>query len=109
MAKALQKFQHPTPRRYQYVPHWWKHPNLGATKQLANTLYNSLLIPEEQNRRIKQIGETFLYYTCAVKCTMMPALNSISDQQAHPTKNTKAEINHIMDYAATNPDAVIKF
>ena len=34
VTKALQKFQHPTPKRAQYAPHQWTRPNYGATKKL---------------------------------------------------------------------------
>ena len=33
---------------------------------------------------------------------MMPALNSISDQQAHPSQNNGASITYLLYYAATN-------
>ena len=59
--------------------------------------------------RIQQIVGTLLYYARAVECTMLPDLNSIADQQAHPTQNTEAAITHLLDYAATNPTAVVKF
>ena len=75
VTKALQKLQHPTPRRDQCSPHQWTHPNYGATKQLSNPLNNSLPIPEELKLRIQQIVGTFLYYDCAVEFTMIPDLN----------------------------------
>ena len=37
VAKALHKFQHPTPKRAQYAAHQWTRPNYGATKQLKTT------------------------------------------------------------------------
>ena len=45
MTKAIHKFQHPNPKRAQYAPHQWTHPNDGATKQLATPLYTSPPIP----------------------------------------------------------------
>ena len=52
VTKALQKFQYPTPKRAQYVPHQWTRPNYGATKQLATPLDTSQPILEEQKLRI---------------------------------------------------------
>ena len=78
--KALHKFQHPTSKPAQYAPHQWMRPNYGATKQLANPLDNSPPIPEELKRRIQQIIGTFLYYARAVECTILPALNTLSEQ-----------------------------
>ena len=89
VTKALHKFQHPTPKRAQYSPHQWTRPNYGATKQLATPLDTSPPIPEEQKRRIQQIIGTFLYYTRAVDCTMLPALNTLAEQQSAQLKIRK--------------------
>ena len=109
VTKALHKFQHPTPKRAQYAPHQWTRPNYGATKQLATPLYTSPSIPEEQKRRIQKIIGTFLYYVRAVDFNMLPALNTLAEQQSSPTKNTEAAITHFLDYAATNPSAIIQY
>ena len=81
VTKALHKFQHTTPKRTQYAPHQWTRPNYGATKQLPTPFDTSPPIPDEQKRRIQHIIETFLYYARAVDCTMLPALNTLAEQQ----------------------------
>ena len=40
---------------------------------------------------------------------MLPSLNTLAEQQSSPTKNTEASITHLLDYAATNPSAVIQY
>ena len=40
---------------------------------------------------------------------MLPALKTLAEQQSSPTKNTEAEITHLLDYAATNPSAIIQY
>ena len=40
---------------------------------------------------------------------MLPALNTLAEQQSIPTKNTEAAINHFLDYAATNPSTIIQY
>ena len=40
---------------------------------------------------------------------MLPALNTLAEQQSSPTKNTEAAITHFLDYAATNPSAIIQY
>ena len=107
--KAIHKFQHPTPKRAQYAPHQWTRPKYGATKKLATPLDTSPPIPEERKRRIQQIIGSFLYYAHAVDCTMLPALNTVAEQQSSPTKNTEAAITHFLDYAATNTSAIILY
>ena len=109
VTKALQKFQHTTPKRAQYAPHQWTRPHYGATKQLATPLDTSPQIPEVIKRRIQKIIGTFLYYDCAVGCIMLPALNTLAEQQSSTTKNTEAAITHFLDYAATNMYVIIQY
>ena len=40
---------------------------------------------------------------------MLPALNTIAEQQSNLTKNTEAAIKQFLDYAATNPSATIQY
>ena len=49
-----------------------------------------------------------LYYSRAVDPTMLPALNEIATEQAHPTENTKTKCKMLLDYAAIYPDSKIR-
>ena len=40
---------------------------------------------------------------------MLPALSSISTQQANPTKHTMAKVNQFLDYSSTHPHATITY
>ena len=40
---------------------------------------------------------------------MLPALNTLAEQQSSPTINTEASINHFLEYAATNLSAIIQY
>ena len=40
---------------------------------------------------------------------MLPALGSLASQQAAPTKRTIAALTQFLNYAATHPDAVIRY
>ena len=55
-----------------------------------------------------EIG-TLLYYARAVDSTMLVALNAISASQSKATETTAAAIVHLLDYAATHPDAVLRY
>ena len=44
-----------------------------------------------------------------MQCTIIPALNTLVEQQARLTKNTEAEITHFLDYTATNLSAIIQY
>ena len=108
LTKEIQKFQQPTPKRFQYAPHKWTCLNFAAIKLLATPLDNSPPIPEERKRRIQKVVGTFLYYYQAVYCTMLPDLNIITEQHSNLTKNTEAAITQFIDYSATNPSAIIQ-
>ena len=41
--------------------------------------------------------------------TILPALNTLAEQQSSPTKDTEAEIIHFLDYPATTPSAIIQY
>ena len=85
-------------------------PKLWCNKTTRNSLgYFAAKSRKKKKRRIKIIIGTFLYYACAVDCTMLPDLNTLADQQSSPTKNTEAAINNIIDYEATNPSAIIQY
>ena len=40
---------------------------------------------------------------------MLPSLNTIEDQKSNPTQNTEATITHFLDYASTNPSAIVQY
>ena len=85
------------------------HPINGhaQTMEQQNNSQLPWILHRQRKRRIQKIIETFLYYDRAVYCTMLPAFNTLTEQQSSPTKNTEAAITHFLDYAATNPSAII--
>ena len=40
---------------------------------------------------------------------MLTPLNKIAEQQADPTQNTEAEITFLLEYADTNPNAIVQY
>jgi hypothetical protein len=40
---------------------------------------------------------------------MLPALGSLATQQANPTQTTKKLVYQFLDYATTQPDAIITY
>ena len=84
-------------------------PKLWCNKATHNPLGYFTANPREMKRRIQKNIRTFLYYACAVGCIMLPALNTLAEQQSIPTKNTEATITHLLEYTATNPSAVIQY
>ena len=54
----------------------------------------------------KIVGD-FLYYERAVDASMLPALSTISSDQANPTEITWKKAETFSDYAASHPDAIV--
>ena len=40
---------------------------------------------------------------------MLPALNTLAEQQSNPIKNTESTIKQFLDYADTNPSVIIQY
>ena len=58
---------------------------------------------------MQSIAGTFLYISSTVNITMLVALNKIGSEQALPTNYTINKTKMLMEYAATQPDPVIRF
>jgi hypothetical protein len=63
----------------------------------------------EEITRIQAIVGTFLYYARAVDSTFLVALNEISRQQSSPTQATKLATDRLLNFAATYPNASVRF
>lgn len=59
---------------------------------------------------IQQTVGTFLFYGCTVNLTMLTALSMLATAQIQGTKETqKVTRQLVLDYAATHPDATLRF
>ena len=70
---------------------------------------NSAKLSPREIKQVQQIVDTFLFYARAVDPTMLTALSTIATEQAQGTQNTKDKAEHFLQYAASHPDATIKF
>lgn len=52
---------------------------------------------------------TFLFYGRAVDNTMLVALGTVAAAQTHGTETTMDTVVQLLNYAATHPDAAIRF
>jgi hypothetical protein len=52
---------------------------------------------------------TLLYYARAVDSTILTALNAIATQQANPTQSTLKEVKQVLDYCASQEEAVVTY
>jgi hypothetical protein len=106
---ALIKFRHLMPTRLQHSPSHYTAPVYGSTAPQYKTSDTSAALDKDGTTFIQQVAGTFLFYARAVDPTMRHALSSLAQQQAAPTNKTKLEALHLLDYAASHPDATIRY
>ncbi|CAJ1940812.1 unnamed protein product, partial [Cylindrotheca closterium] len=106
--RALQRFTHPALTRHESSPHAWIAPVYGSCQQFATTDDSPFLDVKDQTT-ISEVVGTFLYYGRAINLSMLPALGTIAAQQAQPTVNTMKAVTQFLNYAASNPDAKVRF
>ena len=106
--RALLRFQHPNPSRPEHAPHAWNKPDYSSQPP---TVEIDLSAPLDKAgiKRLQEIVGTFLFYARAIDNTMLVALNEIGSAQANGTEATAEATVKLLNYAATHPDAVIRF
>jgi hypothetical protein len=106
--RALQRFEHSKPTRDEFSPHAWTAPDYGARQQYAMH-DESPLLDVRNIKRVQEVLGTFLFYGRAVDLTMVTAIGSIATEQASATELTMKAITQLLNYAACNPDATLRY
>jgi Reverse transcriptase (RNA-dependent DNA polymerase) len=107
--KALQQFQPVPPHKAEHSPHRHVEPQYGATTQLTEPIDDSEPLNKAETKQLQKIIGTFFYYARAVDNTMLVALGSLAAAQAKGTQQTAIACTKLLNYAATHPDAVIRY
>ena len=81
----------------------------GATVQYAKAIDASPAATKNEEKYIRQVIGVLLYYGRAVDSTILVGLSSLVAAQAKPTKQTLSLVKWLLDYAATNPDAILTY
>ncbi len=66
-------------------------------------------LSKEDAEYVQAVSGTLLYYGRAVDPTILPALSSIATEQAKPTEKTKETVKQLLDYCATQEEAIIPY
>ena len=77
LKKAMDRLQHPEPKRPQYVPHQWTVPYYGKILQIAPYTDDIKLLGNKATKIIQYIVETMLYYDWSVNSMMLREINRI--------------------------------
>ena len=106
---ALQRFRHQLKNTRQSSLHHHVPPTYGARLQFAEPEDNTPLLPEEILKFIQQVVGVFLYYSIAIDNTVLVALRDIGSEQSRATSKTMDEVQQLLDYLASNPNAIIQY
>ena len=107
--KALAKFNHTKPTRFQHTPHRWNETIYGRRVQYATKEDKSKKLDAKGKKLVQKIVGTFIYYGRALETPTLVALNNIGTQQAAPTQNTLKETSWLVDFLMHHPEAKIRF
>ncbi len=109
ISKALQRFGHERPCTLQNSPHPHVAPTYGAKVQYVEAESPSIPLDKEGQKFIQAVTGTLLYYSQAVDPTMLVALNAIATQQASPTQKMMDRVKQLLDYCASQEDAILTY
>jgi hypothetical protein len=98
VAKALQRFEIPTPTRPQHAPSPYTEPVYGHQVQLAPEPDQSEPLNPKEITRLQEIIGVFLYYGRAIENNMLVALGSLAAAQSEGTLATAKASVHLLNY-----------
>jgi len=108
VAKALKQFQHQTKKK-QHAPFPCARINYGAKKQYATQQSTAPLLDKKGKKFIQQVCGKFLFLGRAVDPTLLCPISAIASQSAAPTEDTMKHTKQLLDYLATQEEAVLTY
>jgi hypothetical protein len=107
--KALVQLGHKPPAKPQHQQHKHTKPTYSATVQYTKAVDATKPLAKDKKKHIQQVIGTLLYYGLAMDVTILIALSSLASAQSTPTKDTMQRTRHLLDYAATHPNAFLSY
>ena len=104
---ALVRFGHEPPDKPQLQPYPHTILTYGAAVQYAKAADTSPAATKAEEKYIRQVIGVLLYYGRAVDSTIITGLSSLAAAQAKPTTHTLSLVKWLLDYAVTNPKAIL--
>ena len=87
MQNLRQKYDHPNPKKPQFLPHVKRTIDYGANQQIADPEDTVNLLDTKGIRRVQGILGSLKYVARAVNNKLIVALSTIGNQQATATAN----------------------
>eukprot|EP00804_Cyclotella_cryptica_P006027 CCRYP_000266-RA/>CCRYP_000266-RA protein AED:0.28 eAED:0.30 QI:0/0/0/1/1/1/3/0/662 len=108
-AKALKQFQHKTPIERQHSPFPTKHIKYGAKKQYTTPPSTAPLLDKKGKKFIQQVCGKLLFLGRAVNSPLLCPISASASQSAAPTQDTMTQTLQLLNYLATQEEAVITY
>ena len=109
VAKALKQFQHDKPNKKQDAPFPCARINYGAKKQYATQKSQAPALDKKGKKFIQQVCGKFLFLGRAVDSTLLCPISAIASQSATPTEDTMRQTQQLLDYIASQDEAVLTY
>ena len=109
VAKALKQFQHTAPKSKQDAPFPSARIIYGAKKQYATESSKAPLLDKTEKKFIQKVCGKFLFLGRAVDSTLLCPISAIASQSSKPTKDTMAQTTQLLDYLASQEEAVLTY
>jgi hypothetical protein len=107
--RALERFGHPPPSTPQHSPHHYTSPQYGSGAQQTDEPDTSPLLGPTDIKHLQQVIGVLLYYARMLDNTLLTTLNTLGAQQSKGTQATMDALVIALNYAATHPEAEVKF
>ena len=107
--KKLIEYEHKPPKRPQNCPYAPPPVRYGKDSQLVTLEKESPPATEKEKTYIQKVLGSFLYHARATDMTILHALSAIASEQTKPPKRTVERVHQLLDYMATNPNAIVRF
>ena len=108
IAAALMQFQHKL-RKRQNSPFQSTPIQYGAKTQYATTASTAKEVDAKTKKFIQQVCGKFLFLGRAVDSTLLCPISAIASQSSAPTEDTLEQTIQLLDYLATQEEAVLTF
>jgi hypothetical protein len=107
--REFERFQHSTPSGAQHSPSTWTTPQYGAASQLTASVNDIPALDPAGILHLQTVAGTLLFYARAVDHTMLVTIGDIAAAHAHVSEATMSACVPLLNYAATHPDAVVRY
>ena len=105
----LSRLKHKKPSKPVDAPHKWVVKRYGKHPQLTPLPDSSPPLSSKETGILQSTVGSLLFYSRAVDPSMLPGLNQISTKQSKPTQTTRKNVDHLLNYVATHPNAVLRY